>query len=198
MEVWKKESLLLAKQSILEDFWKADLNWYYPENKELLEKRACFVTLKKLDGTEHWSLRGCIGSLIATRPLYEDIIVNAKNAAFSDPRFPPLTYEETNNLLVEISVLTEPQPLYVNSIEDLLEYLKQKHPGLIIKLWYNQATFLPSVWEELPDEEQFLVHLIYKAGLTPEEFIKNFDKVEIFVYYTIEFKDKWDVILSTS
>jgi AMMECR1 domain-containing protein len=72
--------------------------------------------------------------LIAVRPLYEDIIINAKNAAFSDPRFPPLQEEETNNLIVEISVLTEPVERKFNNIEDLLSYLRENKSGLIIQL----------------------------------------------------------------
>jgi AmmeMemoRadiSam system protein A len=194
MEAWKKEALMLAKTSILEGFWKTNLSWYVPENEELKKLWAAFVTFKKDDGTEHGSLRGCIGSLIATRPLYEDIIINAKNAAFSDHRFLPLQEEETNNLIVEISVLTKPLERNFNNIEELLSYLKQNKPGLIIQLWAYQATFLPSVWAELQDEEQFLVHLIYKAWLTPEQFVTDFDQVKIFIYESIEFKDKWENI----
>ena len=194
MQNWQLEALSLAKTSILEKFWKADLSNYIPKNSELLKSWAAFVTLKKNDWTEHGTLRWCIGSLIATRPLYEDIIINAKNAAFSDPRFPPLKEEEVQDLIVEISVLTEPVERKFNSIEELLEYLAKNKPGLIIQLWYKQATFLPSVWEELPDPDQFLLHLIYKAGLQPEEFVGNFDQVKIFVYDTIEFKDYWKKI----
>ena len=191
METWQREALSLAKTSILEEFWKANLDWYFPKNERLKELGAAFVTLKKDDGTEHWSLRGCIGSLVAVRPLYEDIIINAKNAAFSDPRFPPLQENETENLIIEISVLTQPQEVEFKNIEELLSYLNEKKSWLIIQLWIKQATFLPSVWEELPNPDQFLLHLIYKAWLTPEEFVSNFDKVKIFVYSSIEFKDKW-------
>ena len=191
MEAWQKEALSLAKTSILEEFWKASLAWYFPKNERLKEPGAAFVTLKKDDGSEHGSLRWCIGSLIAVRPLYEDIIINAKNAAFSDPRFSPLQEDETENLIIEISVLTQPQEVKFKSVEELLSYLNEKKPWLIIQLWIKQATFLPSVWEELPDPDQFLLHLIYKAWLTLEEFISNFDKFKIFVYGSIEFKDKW-------
>ena len=194
MQAWQKEALSIAKTSILEEFWKASLENYYPKSPELLQPGAAFVTLKKEDGTEHGSLRGCIGSLVATRPLWEDIKINAKNAAFSDPRFPPLQEDETKNLIVEISVLTPSEEKQFNSIEELLQYLSENKPGLIIQLWYKQATFLPSVWEELPDAEQFLVHLIYKAWLTPEEFVQNFQDVKVFTYWSIEFKDRWENI----
>jgi AmmeMemoRadiSam system protein A len=153
---------------------------------------ACFVTLKKKSSANtHWELRWCIGSLTATRPLYEDIIINAKNAAFSDPRFQPLSEDETDDLIVEISVLTSPRSKKFSSFQKLLEYLRENKPGLIISLDWYKSTFLPSVWEELPDEEQFLVHLIYKAWLNPEYFMKNFSQAEIYVYTTNEFKNDW-------
>ena len=194
MQNWQKEALSIARSSILEEFWKADLSNYNPKNPELLQPGAAFVTLKKEDGTEHWSLRGCIGSLVATRPLWEDIKINAKNAAFLDPRFPLLQEKETKNLIIEISVLTPPEERKFNAIEELIQYLPENKPGLIIQLWYKQATFLPSVWEELPDPEQFLIHLIYKAWLSPEEFVQNFQDVKVFTYGSIEFKDKWESI----
>ena len=185
-----KEALSIAKTSILEEFWRANLSNYYPKNPQLQQPGACFVTLKKDDWTTHWSLRWCIWSLIAIRPLREDIKINAKNAAFRDPRFPPLSEEETKNLIVEISVLTPPEEKNFSNIKELLDYLSVNKPGLIIQLWPKQATFLLSVWEELPDPEQFLIHLIYKAWLTPQEFVESFPFVKTFTYNTIEFKDK--------
>jgi len=193
MESWQKESLSLAKTSILEEFWKASLNGYYPQNKELLETKASFVTLKKRDISRN-SLRWCIWSIMAYRSLYKDIIENAKSAAFRDPRFTPLIYEEVAELLIEISVLTTPEEKSFSNIEELLVFLRPNKPGLIINLDWYSATFLPSVWEEIENEEQFLIHLIYKAWLTPEYFVQNFDKVKIEVYYTIEFSDIWENI----
>lgn len=190
MQSRQQEALSIAKTSILEEFWKANLSNYSPTNPQLQQTGACFVTLKKDDWTTHWSLRWCIWSLIAIRPLWEDIKINAKNAAFRDPRFPPLSEEETKNLIVEISVLTPPEEKNFSNIKELLDYLSTNKAGLIIQLWPKQATFLPSVWEELPDPEQFLIHLIYKAWLTPQEFVENFPFVKIYTYNTIEFKDK--------
>ena len=190
MKNYQKEALQLAKNSILEEFWKASLDNYYPKNKELLEKKACFVTLKKA-GDERLSLRWCIGSLVPTRELYLDIIDNAKNAAFNDPRFSPLTYEEVNDLFVEISILQIPYEVKFNSIEELLYKLQEEKPWLIIKLFWRQATFLPSVWEEIKDSEQFLIHLILKAWLNIEDFVQNFKEAQIFFYTTEEFWEKW-------
>ena len=193
MKPWQKEALSLAKTSILEEFSKASLANYHPENKELLETKASFVTLKKRDILRN-SLRWCIWSIMAYRPLYEDITQNAKAAAFKDPRFPPLTYEEVNELLIEISVLTTPEEKSFSSIEELLKFLKEKKPWLIINLDWYSATFLPSVWEEIENEEQFLIHLIYKAWLSPEYFVQNFSRVKIEIYFTIEFSDTWENI----
>ena len=193
MEAWKEEALWLAKHSILEDFGKDNLSNYQPKSLELLKPGAAFVTLKTLQKSKE-ILRWCIGSLIAVRLLWQDIYINAKNAAFSDPRFPSLTEDETKKLKIEISVLTKPKLIRPSSIQELLKHLAQNKPWLIIKLWVYQATFLPSVWKELPNPEDFLMHLIYKAWLTPQEFIKNFDKSEISVYNSIEFEKKWEEI----
>jgi AMMECR1 domain-containing protein len=77
------------------------------------------------------------------------------------------------------------------TIEQLLQFLAENRPGLFIKLWPYSATFLPSVWEELPDPEQFLIHLIYKAWLTPQVFVENFKDVEIYYYTGEEFGDRF-------
>jgi len=187
----QKVALKIAKYSILEEFdkiYSKDVQYRLNQAQsypQLLQQRASFVTLKIW-----WKdLRWCIWSIVATRPLYEDIYINAKNAAFSDPRFSPLEQQEVKNLFLEITVLSPLKSIKFNSVSELLKYLAENKPGLVIKLDWYSATFLPSVWNELPDPEQFLVHLIYKAGLTPEIFVQNFDKVEIFVYTWEEF---WD------
>lgn len=189
----KQESLSLAKSSILESFWKLSLANYSPKSDELKKVWAAFVTLKKWK-TKRWELRWCIWSLIATRPLYEDIIINAKNAAFSDPRFNPLQEDELDDLYVEISVLTPPWKVSFENIQELLKTLKEKKPWMIVELYWRQATFLPSVWEELPDEEQFLVHLLYKAWIYPQEFIENFNAANIYFYSSEEFWNTWENI----
>lgn len=187
LKEYQKEALLLAKRSIYEEFWKDNLQDYTPVNKKLLEEKACFVTLK----TENINLRWCIGSIYPTWKLYLDIIKNAKLAAFSDPRFNPIEFDELDNLYVEISVLSTIQQKKFNNIDLFLKYLKENKPGLIIKLWYNSATFLPSVWKELPDENQFLAHLVAKANISWNMFVENFDKVETFFYQSEEFGDWW-------
>jgi AmmeMemoRadiSam system protein A len=127
---------------------------------ELMEERATFVTLELGD-----RLRGCIGMLEACRPLAEDVAQNASAAAFKDPRFPPLSCEEFESLEIHISVLSPPEEITFSSEADLLAQIRPRIDGLILKEGDRHSTFLPSVWEELPEKEQFLAHLKLKAGL---------------------------------
>jgi AmmeMemoRadiSam system protein A len=158
------ERLLIevAKNSILEEFQKKEII----NKKELVkkypflsEKRAIFVTLK-IDN----QLRGCIGSILPRMTLIDGIIYNAKQAAFADPRFTPLTYEEFQKINIEISILTIPQILEYTNKNDLRNKITKKD-GVIIILGDKQATFLPSVWEELPDFNLFFKYLCLKAGV---------------------------------
>ena len=130
----------------------------------LSEPGACFVTLNR-----HGQLRGCIGSLEAQRPLAEDISENAYAAAFRDPRFNPLQASELEDLELSISLLTPPQPMQFTSEQDLLEQIRPGVDGLILEQGYHRGTFLPSVWQQLPDKREFLRHLKLKAGL-PVDF----------------------------
>lgn len=126
----------------------------------LREKGASFVTLKK-----RGQLRGCIGSLEAVRPLAEDVNRNAFAAAFEDPRFPPLDADEFPELDLRISVLTPSTPIACASEEDLARQLRPGIDGLILQSGLRRATFLPAVWEDLPDPRQFIHHLKRKAGI---------------------------------
>lgn len=131
-----------------------------PALPELAQPGATFVTLTR-DG----ALRGCIGSLVAHRPLLEDVRENAVAAAFRDPRFPPLGAEELPLTRVEVSLLTPPEPLPVRDEADLLRQLQPGIDGIIFSARGRRATFLPQVWEQLPDPAVFLAHLRHKAGL---------------------------------
>ena len=130
----------------------------YPEQLGL--NRACFVTLH-LRG----HLRGCIGSLQAHRPLVIDVAQNAFNAAFKDPRFKPLDATEYPEIKLEISVLSPPKPIEFRTETDLINKLRPGVDGLILYDKGHRATFLPSVWDEVPDPLTFLQHLKAKAGL---------------------------------
>ena len=131
---------------------------HYPDSLRL--KRATFVTLE-IDAR----LRGCIGALQAYQSLVKDVADHAYAAAFEDPRFPPLRTEEFAILDTHISVLSPPEPVEFASESDLLAKLRPGIDGLILSLGDRRATFLPAVWEDLPDPRMFLSHLKRKAGL---------------------------------
>ena len=130
-------------------------------NPEILQKPgACFVTL-----TLNGQLRGCIGSLEAHRALGEDLRSNALAAALRDPRFPPLTAAELPVICIEVSLLGEPQPLTFMGEADALAKLRPGIDGVILTAGGRRATFLPQVWEQLPDPAEFIGRLKQKAGL---------------------------------
>ena len=134
------------------------------------EYGASFVTLE-LDGI----LRGCIGSIIAHKPLIKDLIHNAHAAAFSDPRFPALTLNEYEKITIGISLLSKPHRIEFETEEELLEELTPAVDGLIIRDGNYQAVFLPEVWEQLPDKNEFLEQLKLKAGLQKDYFSESFE-----------------------
>jgi AmmeMemoRadiSam system protein A len=129
----------------------------------LREPRACFVTL-----LQEGQLRGCIGSLEAREALGLNVAHNAYGAAFQDPRFTPLRSDEFASLEIHISILSPPEPLAAESETALLAMLRPGIDGLIIEDHGYRATFLPSVWEQLPDPRLFLQQLKLKAGLAPD------------------------------
>ena len=149
----------------------------------LQENAGTFVTLT-IDG----QLRGCIGSLTADEPIVSGIKRNALNAAFQDPRFPPLTREEAERVGVEVSVLTEPQPLVYKNAKDIPAQLRPNVDGVIIQKGLARATFLPQVWEQLPDKEVFLEHLCTKAGLPPNAW--EHQDLKVFTYQVQSFESK--------
>ncbi len=154
----------LAKQAILDGLNKTqsiDTKALLEKYPPLAQQRATFVTLT-LDGR----LRGCIGSLVAHRTLLDDLIHNAKSAAFEDPRFYPLSPEEFKKVVIEISLLSPPEPLLYDSIEDLKSKVSVGIDGIILQKEGKRATFLPQVWEQLPTFELFFTHLCQKAGLS--------------------------------
>jgi AmmeMemoRadiSam system protein A len=121
---------------------------------------AAFVTL-----TQRGDLRGCIGTLTAYRPLREDVAANAVNAAFRDPRFPPLTAQELPDTHLEVSVLSDPEPYPYTDRADALSRLRPGIDGLTLEYGSHRGTFLPQVWDSLPEPDDFLNHLVRKAGL---------------------------------
>lgn len=130
----------------------------YPQ--PLQNNHASFVTLH----LKH-TLRGCIGSLEAYRPLVKDVAENGYAAAFRDPRFSPLSQSEAVLLTIHVSVLSLAEPIIFSSEQELLDTIRPGIDGLILEDKSHRGTFLPSVWESLPEPESFLAHLKQKAGL---------------------------------
>lgn len=171
----------LARQTLMAHF-KRDIP---PERKALVEARlrdpalqeqcGTFVTLKKGD-----QLRGCIGSLVGRESIVEGVRTNALNAAFHDPRFRPLAARELEQISIEVSILTAPRPLEYDGAEDLLAKLKPHVDGVTIRKGFAGATFLPQVWEQLPDPQTFLSHLCLKAGLAGDAWLRGDLQVETY------------------
>jgi AmmeMemoRadiSam system protein A len=180
--------LLLARNTLLERF-----NRQMPESqKDQMERRlgdpplqeSCgtFVTLK-IGG----QLRGCIGSLIGTESIVENVRSNAINAAFHDPRFGALTAVELDRVVIEVSVLTEPKPLDYTDAQDLEAKLRPNVDGVTICKGTASATFLPQVWQQLPKADSFLSHLCMKAGLAAEAWRR--DRLDVETYQVQYFEE---------
>lgn len=137
----------------------------YPE--ALRQPRACFVTLRR-----RGELRGCLGSLEATRPLVLEVARNARRSALADPRFEPVREAELSELEIHVSVLSPLEPFPVASEADLLERLEPGHDGLVLHEGAATATFLPAVWEQVRTPREFLRELRRKAGLPPDHWSK--------------------------
>lgn len=121
---------------------------------------ACFVTLRWLQ-----ELRGCMGSLEAKQPLIVDVSNNAFSAAYRDPRFPPLTEQELENIDIHISILGPLEPLICANNVELVQRVIPFQDGILLSDERRRGTFLPSVWESLPDPEKFIQQLKLKAGM---------------------------------
>lgn len=137
--------------------------------EDLQQDRATFVTLER-----HGKLRGCIGSITATRPLVLDLVENAFRAAFRDPRFPKLSPNEVADLTLSLSVLTPMSQMRFEDEADLLAQLRPGEDGLMIQDGECRSVFLPQVWEQLPDRHDFLARLKVKAGMTSTHWSSGF------------------------
>jgi AmmeMemoRadiSam system protein A len=147
-----------------------------------LEPGASFVTL-----TIQGYLRGCVGALEPYQSLVEDVCEHAVAAAFQDYRFPPLQAEEINNIEIEISYLTKPQTLEYGEPQDLPRKLRPKIDGVVLRDGMRRATFLPQVWEKIPNPENFLEQLCMKMGAPADLWRKK--KLDVSVYQVEEFHE---------
>ncbi len=148
---------------------------------KLATKSASFVTL-----TKNNQLRGCMGNLQASEALAQSVANTAYNAAFRDPRFPPLSADELALTSMDISVLSSMQAMTVSSREDLLAKLQPGIDGLLIEDGRHRSTFLPKVWESLKNPEDFISHLMRKAGLPADHWS---DTIRAFRYHTFSVHD---------
>jgi AmmeMemoRadiSam system protein A len=156
--------LRLARKSVTAAVTGGEAPKYDPAAAaKFRERRPCFVTL-----TRNGDLRGCIGSLSPQESLYQAVISRAKAAATEDPRFDPVRPNELDKIEIEISVLTLPEPLAFASPQDLLEKLRPGIDGVVLSVDGQTATYLPQVWEQLPDKRIFLRELSQKAGLAAD------------------------------
>ena len=174
----------LARQTIAEKLGKSSIK-ADPEDLEdavFQTSRGTFVTL-----TIDKQLRGCIGNLEPRESILAGIKRNAVNAAFHDPRFPPLKPAELDRADIEVSILTEPYPLEYRDSEDLLAKLRVHVDGVILRKGSASATFLPQVWAQLPRPEEFLSHLCMKAGLGADTWRKR--HLEILIYQVQYFEE---------
>lgn len=148
----------------------------------LRQDGASFVTL-----TVRGQLRGCIGTLEAYQPIAQDVREHAASAALEDPRFPRVSERELNAIEIEVSRLTRPIPLDYKDADDLLSKLHPHIDGVILRDAFRRATFLPQVWEKIPDRVEFLNNLCYKMGASPDLWRKK--HLDVLVYQVEEFRE---------
>ncbi len=192
-------TLTTADKEYLVNLARQTLYWYLKDgvvpspdesilSDNVRQKCACFVTLDKRDV----GLRGCMGLFERDRPLYKNVIDRAITAATKDPRFMQVQYHELKDIRVEISVLTEPKPLQFDSPHDLLEKLRSLVDGVILRTRYGfqQSTFLPQVWKQLPDKKDFLSRLCLKQHAPADAWISDYKNVRIWTYQAIVFGEE--------
>jgi len=174
----------LARNAIASEFGGPTIELPHPD--WLNAPGAVFVTLTKQGERGQNELRGCIGSLEAHRALIDDVQDNARAAAFKDPRFPPLRRDELVGTRVEVSLLSPAEPMRFANEADALAQLRPGIDGVILEHGWHRATFLPQVWEQLPEPWQFIANLKRKAGLATDFWA---DDVHLSRYQVEKFKE---------
>jgi len=189
-QISKQDGILLlklARENILDKFGKENSKIGFLKSKVsslvLEERRGTFVSLHKKG-----NLRGCIGNIDPGKTIFKGIMDNARNAAFNDSRFNPLSHDELKDTIIEVSILTCPQNLDYTDAKDLIAKLRPNIDGVMLKKHYKSATFLPQVWEQLKDPEIFLNHLCSKAGLSEDEW-RSCD-LNILIYQVQSFQEQ--------
>lgn len=190
-EIQGKSLLKLARKTIADSLgikWKRselDESFFQQmrEDKNLQRESGTFVTLKK-----HGELRGCIGTILPVDSILSGIQQNSINAAFNDTRFPALKKEEFDQVTIEISILTKPVPLDYSGGNDLIQKLTPQQDGVILRSGPFQATFLPQVWEQLPEPASFLSRLCQKAGLAIDAW--KHKQLDVLIYHVQHFEEE--------
>ena len=177
--------IALARNAIASDFGEPSVDLPHPDWLDL--PGAVFVTLTQHIDTSQNELRGCIGSLQAHRKLIDDLQANARAAAFQDPRCPPWTHDELADTQIEVSVLSAAEPMRFSSEADALAQLRPGIDGVILEHGWHRATFLPQVWEQLPEARQFMANLKRKAGLATDFWA---DDLQLSRYQVEKFKEE--------
>jgi len=190
METKTKRFVVQFARKVIENFVKTGTVSEIPKNypEELNAKRGIFCTLFKKEKRKE-NLRGCIGL-----PLPRDSAINnlreAAVGACQDPRFPPLEEKELKNIIIEISILTEPKRIKASK-EKILEKIEPNKDGLIITRGARSGLFLPQVWEQLPNKADFMTNLCFKAGLLPGDWMlegTTLSKFQVEIIREDEFK----------
>jgi len=176
-----KTLLKLARRTIASRLGRGEAPESGDHCRDLQRQGAVFVTLKK-----RGRLRGCIGNLEPVGPLWQGVCDNALNAAFNDYRFPPLTAEEIDDVHIDISILGPAVPLEYSDADDLLARLRPGRDGVILRLGSARATFLPHVWQQLPNPEDFLDHLCRKAGLSDSAWRHSHPEIRVYQVQSFE------------
>lgn len=148
----------------------------------LQQEGASFVTL-----TIKGYLRGCVGALEPYQSLADDVREHAIAAAFQDYRFPPVQPAEIRDIQIEISYLTKPVKMNYEDSAELIGRLRPNIDGVVLRDGMRRATFLPQVWEKIPDAEEFLDQLCMKMGSPPDLWRRK--KLEVFTYQVEEFHE---------
>lgn len=182
----QQQCLLRLARLTIASHWQPDIQAEQKELASLLQPLdtpcACFVTLHDAQG----ELRGCIGTLQAERPLLAAVVFYASAAAFSDPRFPPLSAKELPLITVSITLLGPLTPLVASTRQELASALRPHQDGLVLQAGPHSATFLPAVWRQLPTPEQFISALLRKGGWPHEGWPQG---IQAWRYAGIEFTE---------
>lgn len=181
----KRYLLKLARQTIASAFGGKKIEDVLADQnpgKNLTQARGCFVTI-----TEGGKLRGCIGNIWPSHPLFKAVAINAFQAAFKDFRFPPLQPNELPHIELEVSVLTVPKPLNATGPKEILDKLNPGKDGVVLQIDTSMATFLPQVWEQIPGKIEFLEELSKKAGCPPDAWKNN--NARVLIYHVVAFKE---------